>query len=387
MAKPSFITDLIAHAGAYGFQKSNKFIVFINGPSDKPQTPGKSRDNQIGLMYDAKAINRIQRLALTCVDASLPGRLISTEDVRTYNLATKMPNYETFSQQLTLTFMCSTDMYEKMYFKFWQDKVINPITHSPQFYQDYAKPFTITILVLPDNVNSFNQLGNPLTIATNTGNDTIDPTPFDEESLDTNGVYFIKCLECYPLEIADLPLSSSNPEIMRMSVTFAFRKWIDPVELFMINQKQKAVSQAAQRVLDQDPDQIAVDSFDTPYADRGQVLNQRQIDLTEDRVGPQTTIDPPWMKFIKYARDAVRLANPKELRQVLVDSGLNILGSEFGVSNVEHVAQAGQIIDVFLKNPDYSYEGLRSRLLKPISDIGNFTQDTTITDRLSGIRF
>ena len=83
MAKPSFITDLIAHAGAYGFQKSNKFIVFINGPSDKPQTPGKSRDNQIGLMYDAKAINRIQRLALTCVDASLPGRLISTEDVKT----------------------------------------------------------------------------------------------------------------------------------------------------------------------------------------------------------------------------------------------------------------------------------------------------------------
>jgi len=384
MSKPSFITDLIRHAGDYGFQKSNRFIVFINGPAPEVNTTqlGGAYNN---LFNSYRAISRLQRLALTCIDAVIPGRLISTQDVRTYNLSTKMPNFETYTQQLSLTFMASTDMYERMYFKAWQDKVLNPVTHSPGFYDEYAKPFTITIMVLPDNVNSFNQLGNPAAIAANKTRSTIDPLPFDDDSLDTNGIYFIRCMECYPLEINDVYLSSQSSDFMRVGVTFAFKKWIDPVEQYYVSQRDNANTDIARSVLMQDPEYVFKDSPETPYADRGNVLNQRKIDLTEDRVGLSEQQIEPWQKFIKYARDAIRYTNPKELKQLIVDAGLKQLGSAFGVENVEAVAQAGQIIDVFRRNPDYSYEGLRSRVLEPISNIGNINPANTGFQNLLGL--
>ena len=368
MNKPSFITDLINHAGQYGFQKSNKFIVFLNGPGTERKQNKYSFTNFTNILT-------IQRLALMCVGADLPGRRISTESVRYYNLNTNMPNFETYSNQLTLTFNCSTDMFERQYFKHWQDLVMNPLTHSPRMYDKYAKPYTVTIMVLPDYVNSFNQLGNPLAIG-QSNTTSIDPLPFDAQSTDSSGIYFTKCLECYPMEITEVPLSSSDGNsILQIKVTMAYRKWIDPIEQFSIVESQQDMSDASRSILLQDPDVTLMDSFETPFADRGNVFNERKRDLTEDRVGPVEQLDSPWTKFRKFSRDIVRYSNPKELKQLIVDNGIRVLGNEFGLENVESVAQAGQIIDVFYQNPDYSYQGLRSRLLQPLSNIGNPVSD------------
>ena len=372
MPKPSFITDLISHAGQYGFQKANKFIVFLGGP-------GTERKQTKYALTNFTNILTIQRLALMCVGADLPGRRISTESIRYYNLNTNMPNYETFSNQLTLTFNCSTDMFERQYFKHWQDLVMNPLTHSPRLYDKYAKPYTITIMVLPDFVNSFDQLGNPLAIGQSNSQASINAKPFDQQSLDTSGIYFVKCLECYPMEISEVPLSFADGNtILQLKVTMAFRKWVDPIEQFYTIEAQKDMSDASRAILLQDPDTVVVDSFDTPYADRGNVLNERKRDLTEDRVGPVEQIDSPWTKFRKFSRDIIRYSNPKELKQLIVDNGIRVLGNEFGLENVESVAQAGQIIDVFYQNPDYSYQGLRSRLLQPLSNIGNPVSDLNV---------
>ena len=244
--KPSFITDLISHAGHYGFQKANKFIVFINGPGTEQR-----RNNLIDIVT-------LQRLALTCTGASFPGRLISTEDVKYYNLGTKMPNFETYSQTLSLNFLCSTDMFERMYFKNWQDKVMNPRTHSPNLYDSYAKPFTITIMVLPDYVNSFDQLGNPLAIGNDSRNTSIDPRPFDDQTPDTSGIYFVKCLECYPTEITEVPLSSNTGGVLEIKVTLAFRKWVDPIEQFYAVAAQNDMSESSRAILRAFPTQALV---------------------------------------------------------------------------------------------------------------------------------
>ena len=364
MSKPSFITDIINHAGQYGYQKSNRFIVFINGPGTEKRVNTKSISNITNIV-------NLQRLALSCVDAALPGRRISTEEIKYYNLGTQMPNYETYTQQLSLTFMCSTDMFERQYFKSWQDKVMNPLTHSPKLYEDYAKPYTITIMVLPDYVNSFNQLGHPLAIGQSNAT-SLDPKPFDEQSMDTSGIYFIKCLECFPIEISEVPLSAkSSNQVLELKVTMGFRKWVDPVEQFYQVQASQDMSEAARAILEQDPDIDIQSTLGIPIAARGTVLNERTRDLTEDRVGPVEQVDSPWTKFRRFTRDIIRYSNPKELKQLVVDNGVRILGSQFGLQNVEQAAQAGQILDVFYKNPDYSYEGLRSRLLQPLSNIGN----------------
>lgn len=381
--KPTFITDLIKHAGDYGFQKSNRFIVFINGPSPEPDT---KRLGVYSTLYSAyQSIFRIQRLALTCIDAVIPGRLMSSQDFRTYNVQTKMPNFETYTQQLSLTFLASSDMFERMYMKTWQDKVMNPVTHSPGFYDEYAKPFTITIMVLPDNVNSFNQLGNPAALSNTNSRTTIDPLPYDDQSLDTNGIYFIRCMECYPLEISDVAVSSQSSDFMRFGVIFAFKRWVDPVEQYYISLRDNANSDLSRSIISRDPSYVFKDRIETPYADRGRILDQRQEDLIEDRVGTSEQEIAPWLKFAKYARDIIRYSDPKELKQLIVDAGIKQLGNTFGIENVESVAQAGQIIDVFRRAPDYSYEGLRSKLLKPISDIRDINPNNVGISNLLGL--
>lgn len=369
--KPSFITDLLAHAGSVGFQRSNKYIVFINGPGTKNSRDGNPKFNydQISKISETD----LKRLALTCTSAELPGRRISTEDVRYYNLGTKMPNFETYTQELTLNFLCSSDMFERMYFKNWQDKVMNPITHSPNMYDEYAKPFTITIMVLPDYVNSFAQLGKPLAIGSSK-EPTLVSDPFDERNPSTSGIYFIKCLECYPTEITAVKLGTEQNAVLEMSVTMAFRKWIDPLEQFeKAVIESKTISDEAYEIETKDGTRTYRDSADLPYADRGNVLkdHQRKEQDLQDRSGPSIQLESPWHIFRRFTRDVVRYSNFKEMRQLIVDNGIRVLGNSIGLENVEHAAQAGQIIDVFYNNPDYTVDGLRSRLLQPLSNIGN----------------
>lgn len=357
----SFITDLIAHAGSYGFQRNNKFIVFISGPSFENRQIGGINNPQL------LSILNMQRLALTCVDASLPGRRLTTEDFRMYGNIRKIPTFDTYSNEISLSFLCSTDMFEFMYFKSWQDRVVKPQSHNPGFYNQYAKPFLITVMVLPNDVVSFSQIPNPY----NYGNNAVNAYPYDDKSSGNQSIFFIKCIECYPVEISELPVSSSNSDISKITVKFAFRKWIDPIEQYYNQLIDNVNSDAANAVLNQDPSYVIKDDFTLPYADRGNVIAERNRELIEDRVGPQEQQIAPWQRFIKYTRDVIRYSNPNELKQLLVDGGIQVLGNEFGLENVESVAQAGQIIDVFRRSPDINLNTIQSRLLEPLSNIGN----------------
>jgi hypothetical protein len=88
------------------------------------------------------------------------------------------------------------------------------------------------------------------------------------------------------------------------------------------------------------------------YADRGRVLEQRDLELKEDRVGMSQTPMSPFQKLVAFARAAARYSNPKELKQLIVDKGLDYLGEEFGITNVESIARGGQVIDVIFKSKD-----------------------------------
>ena len=327
---------MVAHAGSYGFQRDNRFVVFINGPSLK----GTDRSTQI------------KRLALTCNSTNFPGRRIGTYDYNIYNIPTKMPNREVFSQDLVLRFSCSTDMYEAMYFKYWQDLVMDPLTNSPGFYNDFAKPFTVTIIAIPNSITDYSQLAGVF--------QDRPPNYVPAASLSTNdneqSIYFRKCLECYPIEIVASELSATpNTAVMNLQVRMAFKKWIDPVEIHYKETYNKARQQA-----------IQYDASNPNTWKDNNEINEYTVTQTKY----EEPIDPPWVRFRKFFRDVVRISNPNEFRRVAVDQAADILGDTFGIENVESAAAGGQVIDVFRRNPDKSYSSIRDNLLGPISNIG-----------------
>lgn len=354
----TFITDLIGHANIVGYQKNNSYIVFIHGPGEQMFNPLIKPENVIPISTAWK-----QRLALTCTEASLPGKALSTVDFSTYGPQNKMPYVENYTNEITLTFNCSTDMFEKNYFTAWHHLAVSPNNHSIRFYDNYAKKFSITIMVLPNSVRSFDQLSSDRAFNTLNKESAIHSTAYDRLSPSTDyvkSIYFIQLEECYPIEIIDTPLSYRNDGgVLSFSVRMAFGTWFDPVahydqQIAKIQRSYATDVDSVARVgrIVQERDPTVTLGIPSAYADRGRVLDERDLNLKEDRVGMQQTPLSPFQKLIEFARDAVRYSNPKELKQLIVDRGLDYLGSEYGIENVESVARAGQVIDVVLKSKD-----------------------------------
>jgi len=338
----SMIQDIVSHASSYGFQRSNRFVVFISGPKF-PQ----------GTDY----ATHVKRLALTCNATTFPGRRIGTQDFTVYNVPTRMPNREIFSQELNLQFLCSTDMYEAMYFKYWQDQVMDPLTNSANFYNNYAKPFNVTIISIPNSINDYSQLaGIFLDNPEEHPNRSYVPASGLRNTDTEQSIYYRKCLECYPVEIVANEMGSvPGNTVMTINVRMAFKKWVDPIELWY-----KQYYETSRRAA------IEFDKSSENTWEQNRIINNYTVTQTQ-YVEP---VDPPWVRFRKFARDVVRISDPKEFRRVAVDQAADILGSTFGIENVENAAGAGQVIDVYRRNPGSGYGDLRDRLLGPITNIG-----------------
>jgi hypothetical protein len=378
----TFITDLIGHANTIGFHKNNSYIVFIHGPGEKMFSPYGKPENILPLTKSWK-----QRLALTCINASLPGKSLSTVDFSTYGPPCKLPYVENYTNEITLTFNCSTDMFEKHYFTAWQNLAVSRNSHSVKFYNNYAKKFSITIMIIPNYLRSFEQLSIDRAFYSTNAQTPIQSSPYDPLSPYSDyfrNIYFVQLEECYPLEIVETPLSyKSTGDILSFDVRMAFANWFDPVSYWEDQQIDRI-----QRSFGTDVDSVArvgrvvqetypTDTLETDsayadwvgrmveekdptvrlgiasaYADRGRVLEQRDLELKEDRVGMSQTPMSPFQKLVAFARAAARYSNPKELKQLIVDKGLDYLGEEFGITNVESIARGGQVIDVIFKSKD-----------------------------------
>jgi hypothetical protein len=388
----TFFTDLVNHAGQIGYQMSNRYVVFVHGPgreafertsSDPTQYGPPNPDELRGkppIIGSPISPEWKKRLALNCVAASLPGKSVETQLFTVYGPTSKMPYVENYTNEITLTFNCSLDMFERKYFTGWQGLIVNADSNSLKFYSDYAKDYSITVMVLPRSIGSFQQLSADKPSDTQTN---IRSEPYDilASSADAMGsIYFIHLQECYPIQIMEQELSYENGNaILKFQVRMAFARWFDPISQYdlLIQDRIRSYATDSNSIMNiyggvsvNDPDKIVGIRADG-YADRGKILETRNIEMTKDRVGLEPIIQSPFQKLISYTRDIIRYSNPKELRQLVADKGIEYLGDQFGIENVEGVAQAGQITDVFLKSGKKNLAGIRDRLLTPLSNIRN----------------
>ena len=161
-----------------GFAKGNRYnVTFSNLPT--------------GL---STAVN--ENLQYLCESVSLPTKGIAAVAQDIYGPPREIPYRETFTDA-ALNFILDDAFTIKKFFDSWQTKIINPITGNPSYYSDYVG--TINISRLSNNATAF--------------------TEADHK-------YNIQLIEAYPSVVGEIALGhTQGGEILRLSVTFKYRRW------------------------------------------------------------------------------------------------------------------------------------------------------------------
>ena len=162
-----------------GFAKGNRYNVsFVGLPA--------------GL---STAVN--ENLQYLCESVSLPTKGIASNAHDVYGPPREIPYRETFTEA-ALSFIVDDAFTVKRFFDQWQEKIINVETGNVNYWNNFVA--TINITRLSNDATSF---------------------------ADATDKYKIELREAYPSAVGEIALGhTQGGEILRLSVTFKYRKWM-----------------------------------------------------------------------------------------------------------------------------------------------------------------
>lgn len=132
----------------------------------------------------------LMRMSLLCDSVSIPGLSLITNDVAVYGEARQMPTQRLFSD-MTMSFYIDHGMNVKRILDSWMDIIINPRTRSAYYYDEYIA--SIELYVHDRNFNV---------------------------------TYKVALFECYPKAIQPIDLSYASKDVMKMQVTFQYKRYL-----------------------------------------------------------------------------------------------------------------------------------------------------------------
>jgi hypothetical protein len=133
----------------------------------------------------------VEKILINCSAVTLPGKSYAThEDNNLLGPIRKYP-YKEVHDDMSMTFYCQKNMAERLYFEQWQDLMYDRNLNQIQYYKEYVTDIVIDILA----------------------RDTGFPT------------YSVTLEEAYPITIAPLEMTYESDDIVRQTITFAYRKW------------------------------------------------------------------------------------------------------------------------------------------------------------------
>ena len=147
------ITDMIATMYRLkGFARPNRFLAFII-----PNTYVLS--TYLGGIQSNLLMNR---LAMTCTNASLPARTFDTHEIKITSPARIVPYLlnTNNSSGAAFDFYCLGDFFEKTIFENWQRGIIDPKTKEVDYYDNYAKGSSIYVVQFPSDIGNFEDVAN-----------------------------------------------------------------------------------------------------------------------------------------------------------------------------------------------------------------------------------
>ena len=134
-----------------------------------------------------------RNLALQCEAAELPGKTMTTADVKIYGPTFKVP-YQTQYSDTSLTFLCTNEFYERKLFDRWMEAIHPSDTNNLRYPKgDKSRYMTnIKIIQYDDFVKQ---------------------------------IYAVELIDAFPIGVAPQSLSWADDGFHRLSISFAYQKY------------------------------------------------------------------------------------------------------------------------------------------------------------------
>lgn len=132
-------------------------------------------------------------LALQCEAAELPGKTLQTADVKIYGPTFKVP-YQSLYNDITLTFLCTNEFYERKLFDRWLEAIMPTDTNNMRFSKEESTRYLTNIKIIQ----------------------------YDEF---IKQIYAVELIDAYPIGISSQQLTWGDDNVHRVSVQFAYQKY------------------------------------------------------------------------------------------------------------------------------------------------------------------
>ena len=134
-----------------------------------------------------------RNLALQCEAAELPGKTMTTADVKIYGPTFKVP-YQTQYSDTSLTFLCTNEFYERKLFDRWMEAIHPTDTNNLRYPKgDKSRYLTnIKIIQYDDFVKQ---------------------------------IYAVELIDAFPIGVSPQTLSWADDGFHRLSISFAYQKY------------------------------------------------------------------------------------------------------------------------------------------------------------------
>jgi len=132
-------------------------------------------------------------LSLQCDSAELPGKSMITADVKIYGPTFRIP-YQSQYQEMTLTFICTNDFYERKLFDRWLECIMPTDTNNLRYAKDDETRYLTNITVIQ----------------------------YDEF---IKQIYAVELIDAYPTSVSAQALSWSDENYHRLTVQFSYSKY------------------------------------------------------------------------------------------------------------------------------------------------------------------
>lgn len=144
-------------------------------------------------------------LRFQCEASELPGYSINTVDNRIYGVSQPVASVAAFND-ITLTFICAGDMWEKKLFDKWMNLVIPVNNYNPRYKNDYTSPKI--------EINQYTDVVKDTEVTSTT-----------EATASSQKIYSAVLINAFPVSISPLSLNWAEDGFHRLSVGFKFDYW------------------------------------------------------------------------------------------------------------------------------------------------------------------
>jgi len=152
-----------------------------------------SRPISEGPLNNSSKTSITRYLSLQCDTAELPGKTLQTADVKIYGPTFKIP-YQKQYNDISLSFICTNDFYERKLFDTWINAIMPSDTNNLRFAKDESTRYMTDIQILQ----------------------------YDDF---IKQIYSVKLIDAFPIGLAAQPLAWSDDGYHRLTIQFTYQKF------------------------------------------------------------------------------------------------------------------------------------------------------------------